>query len=123
MQLRIKLAGTSDAKIQGYVKCALKARATRAMLKREPNNPVDKNAIKVMAEVAPKKWIPVGYLPAPLAKNLASYGDNLPWVTGCEIRYAGTTKPSGVVIRMTDRSGFEGQLKIARPSVPTYALA
>lgn len=123
MELRIKLAGTSDKKIQGYVKCALKTKATKAMLKREPNNPVDKNAIKVMANIGPGRWIPIGYLPAPLAKSLAGYGNNLPWVTGCEIRYAGTKKPSGVVIRMTDRSGFEGQLKLARPSVPAYALA
>jgi len=123
MELRIKLAGTSDAKIQGYVKCALKTKATRAMLKREPNNPVDKNAIKVIANIGPGRWIPIGYLPAPLAKSLAGYGDNLPWVTSCEIRYAGTRMPSGVVIRMTDRSGFKGQLKLARPSVPAYALA
>lgn len=120
MELRIKLTGTSDAKIQGYVKCALRSKATKAMLKREPNNPVDKNAIKVMANIGPGRWIPIGYLPAPLAKSLAG---NLPWVTGCEIRYAGTKMPSGVVIRMTDRNGFEGQLKLARPSVPAYALA
>lgn len=70
----IRVAGTTFENRQKYLYGLSRSKQTpRITLLREPNNPADPNAIKVMCHT--KKCYPIGYIPKKTARRLAPIMD------------------------------------------------
>ena len=82
----IHVAGVTHENRQGYLiylskqiakEVAENGRETFLTLRREPKNPFDSNAIQIIAHVpSQNKHIPIGYVPAKVAKDMAPLMDN-----------------------------------------------
>lgn len=85
---KVNVTGTSYNNRQGKL-WNLRKNADKAYvsLSREPKNPADPNAIKVIAHIKGQRPFDIGYLPAKVAKELAPVIDNgsaRPWIEGFE---------------------------------------
>lgn len=69
------VAGTSFENRQHYLMGAARRGISRVTLVREPGNPYDPNAIKVMTYIGDKR-VPVGFVPKEIAREMAPQMDN-----------------------------------------------
>lgn len=74
--IKTHIAGTTFNNRQGFI-CYLNAHATDAYVtvRREPNNPFDPNAVRVLGHVRGGKHVDLGYIPRNLAEELAPIMD------------------------------------------------
>lgn len=98
-----KVAGVTFENRQGFIAYLAKnIKLSYVMLKREPTNRFDKNAIRVIGCVNRKTYVQVGYLPKELAKAIAPAMDSghTPWVNNFRIYRGGPTKTYGMSLNI-----------------------